>query len=121
MIGVAPCASEQTLPMVGNQIALGIQLLEELKASIPGFSSGGLATGNACGMDGKDCLVGSAGITGEGDGVLVLILLQIGPVGGDVLDDVLVHMEGEHAIVIAIPKPSASLALSGMVSQVATL
>ena len=47
MIGVAPCASGADFADGGNQIALGVQLLEELKASITGFSTGGLAGGNA--------------------------------------------------------------------------
>jgi hypothetical protein len=87
-----------------HEIAGGVQLLEEVETSGAGSFAGGSATGKTSGVDSLDGLVGGARVAGKGNGVGKFGLQQISPVGRRFLDEVLVHQEGEHAVVVAGPE-----------------
>ena len=67
-----------------------------------GLGIGG--TGREAGaVDALDGLVGSARITGEGHGIGVVGGLEVGPGGRDLADEVGVHEERQHAVIVAVP------------------
>jgi hypothetical protein len=86
-----------------DEVALRMQLLEELEALLPGVRSGLAALGQARGIDAENGLVGGARIARERDRVLVVLLQKVGPILRRVLHDVLVHLEGQHPVVVAVP------------------
>ena len=102
-IGVEPWASDAALPMTGTKLPGLVQIGKELQAGFAGRSAGSGAAGEAGGVDALDRLVGRARVTGQGDGILVVRAEEIGPVLRHGLDDVGVHFEGEHAVIVAVP------------------
>jgi hypothetical protein len=86
-----------------HEVARLVEVGEELQARRAGIGSGSRATGHARRVDRRDRLVGRARIAGKGDAVLEVGAEKIGPIGRARLDDVLVHDEREHAVVVAVP------------------
>src|SRR5205814_10151369 len=62
------------------------------------------AVGDACRPHGVDCLTRYGRVPGQGDLALVLGLEQVVPVLWDVGDLRAVHLEGQDAVVVAVPE-----------------
>jgi hypothetical protein len=88
-----------------NEIARLVEFGEELEASFAGLGASHVARRwrEASGINALDGLVGGARVTGESDRCWHSRLQQVGPILRAFLDDVLVHQEGQHAVIVAVP------------------
>ncbi len=86
-----------------DEVAHLVELGEEVEPLLAGVAAGFAAGGETGGVDAEDRLVGRARVAGEGHRVGIFWLQQILPAAGHRVDDVLVHREAEHAVVVTVP------------------
>ena len=103
MIGVDALRQRRRLADDRHEVAVLVEFGEKLQTLLAGL--GGVATRGRQpgGVDALDRLVRRARIAGERDRVLVVGAKQVRPILRRLLDDVGVHLERQHAVIVAVP------------------
>ena len=87
----------------GNEVAGLVEFGKELEALFACCLAGSRAAGEAGREHAEDCLVGGARIAGEGDLAGIFRLEKVRPVSRRIGNQILVHDQGHHAVIVAVP------------------